>query len=43
MSSGSEKKYSMEELMKKNRPIVLPKAENHPTKKEWEQMMALQV
>lgn len=42
MSSDSEKKYSMEELMEKNRPIVLPKTENHPTEKEWAQMMALQ-
>lgn len=42
MSSGSGKKYSMEELMEKNRPIVLPKAENHPTEKEWAQMMAIQ-
>lgn len=43
MSSGSEKKYSMEELMEKNKPIVLPKVENHPTEREWAQMMALQV
>ena len=42
MSSGSGKKYSMEELMEKNKPIVLPKTENHPTEKEWAQMMALQ-
>lgn len=42
MSSESGKKYSMEELMEKNKPIVLPKAENHPTEKEWAQMMALQ-
>lgn len=42
MSSESGKKYSMEELMEKNRPIVLPKTENHPTEKEWAQMMALQ-
>lgn len=42
MSSGSGKKYSMEELMEKNKPIVLPKAESHPTEKEWAQMMALQ-
>ena len=42
MSSGSGKKYSMEELMEKNKPIVLPKTENHPTGKEWAQMMALQ-
>ena len=42
MSSGSGKKYSMEELMEKNRPIVLPNAENHPTEKEWAQMMAIQ-
>lgn len=43
MSSDSGKKYSMEELMEKNRPIVLPKTENHPTEKEWVQMMALQL
>ena len=43
MSSGSGKKYSTEELMEKNRPIVLPKAENHPTEKEWAQMMAIQL
>ena len=42
MNSGSGKKYSMEELMEKNKPIVLPKTENHPTEKEWAQMMALQ-
>ena len=42
MSSGSGKKYSMEELMEKNKPIVLPKAESHPTEKEWAQLMALQ-
>lgn len=33
----------MEELMERNRPIVLPKTENHPTEKEWAQMMALQL
>ncbi|MBP3519863.1 MAG: hypothetical protein J6J87_00795 [Oscillospiraceae bacterium] len=43
MSSDSGKKYSMEELMEKNKPIVLPKTENHPTEKEWVQMMALQL
>ena len=43
MSSDSGKKYSMEELMEKNRPIVLPKTESHPTEKEWVQMMALQL
>lgn len=43
MNSDSEKKYSMEELMEKNKPIVLPKTENHPTEKEWAQMMALQL
>lgn len=42
MSSEFGKKYSMEELMEKNRPIVLPKTENHPTEKEWAQMMVLQ-
>lgn len=42
MSFESGKKYSMEELMEKNKPIVLPKVENHPTEKEWAQMMALQ-
>lgn len=42
MSSEFGKKYSMEELMEKNKPIVLPKAESHPTEKEWAQMMALQ-
>ena len=42
MSSESGKKFSMEELMEKNKPIVLPKTENHPTEKEWAQMMALQ-
>ncbi len=42
MSSDSGKKYSMEELMEKNRPIVLPKLENHPAEREWAQMMALQ-
>lgn len=29
--------------MEKNKPIVLPKTENHPTEKEWVQMMALQL
>ena len=43
MNSESGKKYSMEELMEKNKPIVLPKTENHPTEKEWVQMMALQL
>lgn len=42
MSSEFGKNYSMEELMEKNRPIVPPKTENHPTEKEWAQMMALQ-
>ena len=42
MSSEFGKNYSMEELMEKNRPIVLPKTENHPTEKEWAQLMALQ-
>lgn len=42
MSSESGKKYSMEELMEKNKPIVLPKTENHPTEKEWAQLMAIQ-
>lgn len=42
MSSEFGKKYSVEELMEKNRPIVLPKVENHPTEKEWAQMIALQ-
>lgn len=42
MNSEFGKKYSMEELMEKNKPIVPPKTENHPTEKEWAQMMALQ-
>lgn len=42
MSSEFGKKYSMEELMERNRPIVLPKTENHPTEKEWAQIMVLQ-
>lgn len=43
MNSRSGKKYSMEELIEKNKPIVPPKTENHPTEKEWAQMMALQL
>ena len=52
MSSGSEKKLSMDELLKKNRPAQMvqttqppaqeltPPPEDHPTKAEWEDLQS---
>ena len=47
MSSGSEKKLSMDELLEKNRPAQMaqatpqtPPPEVHPTKAEWEDLMS---
>ena len=52
MSSGSEKKLSMDELLEKNRPAqmvqttqppaqeLIPPPEVHPTKAEWEELLS---
>ena len=52
MSSGSEKKLSMDELLEKNRPAQMvqttqppaqeltPPPEDHPTKAEWEDLQS---
>ena len=52
MSSGSEKKLSMDELLEKNRPAqmvqttqppaqeLIPPPEDHPTKAEWEELLS---
>ena len=47
MSSGSEKKLSMDELLEKNRPAQMaqatpqtPPPEVHPTKAEWEDLQS---
>ena len=47
MSSGSEKKLSMDELLEKNRPAQMvqptpqtPPPEDHPMKAEWEDLQS---